>query len=94
MPSTAIRELSFDPVRSELIVTFATGRVYVYAKVPEFTFHRFMRSGSKGRFFNTEIRDKYRFRELTAASDDTSENYSFRDLARGRASGPTSDPSR
>ncbi len=88
MPSAAIRDLSFDPERSELTVTFATGRVYVYAKVPEFTFHRFARAGSKGRFFNAEIRDKYRCRELTATSDDASDGCSFRDLARRLPSDP------
>jgi hypothetical protein len=90
MPSSAIRELSFDPARSELTVTFATGRVYVYAKVPEFTYHRFVRAGSKGRFFNTEIRDKYRFRELSGPAqepDDRSVS-TFRDALRIRNSSP------
>jgi hypothetical protein len=70
MPSTAIRAFNYDRERSALTITFETGRVYVYTKVPEFTFHRFARATSKGRFFNTEIRDKYRFRELTAAPED------------------------
>jgi hypothetical protein len=70
MPSSAIHAINFDPARSELTITFATGRIYVYAKVPEFTFHRFARSESKGRFFNAEIRDKYRFRELTESPED------------------------
>jgi hypothetical protein len=82
MPSLVIREFNYDRERSELTVTFATGRVYVYLKVPEFTFHRFARAESKGRFFNTEIRDKFRFRELTGSpSQDAEEGFvsSFRE---------------
>jgi hypothetical protein len=90
MPSVAIRALSFDAQRSELTVTFATGRVYVYAKVPEFTYHRFARAGSKGRFFNAEIRDRFRFRELTTAPDDDGDVRSFRDLAHSLSPDPES----
>lgn len=95
MPSLAIRELSYDLERSELTVKFATGRVYVYAKIPEFLFHRFSRAESKGRFFNAEIRDKYRFRELTAPPDDADGDFvsSFREAllrSRDRPSGTDS----
>jgi hypothetical protein len=83
MPSSVIRAIAFDAERSELTVTFGTGRIYVYAKVPEFTYRRFVRAGSKGRFFNAEIRDKYRGRELTAGPNDNEKVVrSFRDLAR------------
>jgi hypothetical protein len=93
MPSLAIREFSYDRERAELTVTFETGRVYVYAKVPEFTFQRFARAASKGRFFNTEIRDKYRFRKLAAAAEDQDADHgyvsSFREALR-RTRNPSS----
>jgi hypothetical protein len=64
MPSTAIRNLFYDPAKSELWVTFVTGRRYVYADVPAEVFDAFKTAESRGAFFNHEIRDRYGFREI------------------------------
>ena len=64
MPSTAIRGFSYLPQRRELRVEFVTRRVYVYFDVPAKTVEEFRAAESKGRHFNTHIRDHYRFREL------------------------------
>jgi hypothetical protein len=61
--SSVIEEIDWK--NRELTVTFTTGRVYVYAAVPQFVYFQFLRAPSKGEFFNREIRDHYRFRELT-----------------------------
>jgi hypothetical protein len=64
MPSSAVQDFDYDPERRELTVTFVTGRVYCYGKVPEEIYDAFVASGSKGRFFNKYIRGSYPYREL------------------------------
>jgi len=64
MPSSAIRSLFYDPAKSELWVTFVTGRRYVYADVPVDVFAAFNEAESRGAFFNHEIRDRYPHREV------------------------------
>ncbi len=65
MPSTAIRNLFYVPVKRELWVTFVSGRSYVYADVPSGIFDVFKTASSRGAFFNREIRVRYVFREVT-----------------------------
>jgi hypothetical protein len=65
MPSTVIRNFSYNVATRQLVVTFVTGRVYSYAEVPPEVHNAFRASGSKGRFFNLEIRDRYDCREIT-----------------------------
>jgi hypothetical protein len=65
MPSTVIRDFSYNVATRQLVVTFVTGRVYAYAEVPPDVHNAFRASGSKGRFFNLEIRDNYDCREIT-----------------------------
>jgi hypothetical protein len=67
MPSTVIRDFSYNVATRQLVVTFVTGRVYAYADVPPDVHNAFRASGSKGRFFNQEIRDNYDCREVTPA---------------------------
>jgi hypothetical protein len=64
MPSTVIRRFDYHPADRALDVTFVSGRAYRYAGVPEPVAREFSRSLSKGRFFNTRIRDAFRFTEL------------------------------
>ena len=47
-----------------MTVTFTTGRVYVYDDVPDAVAASMRAALSKGAFFNSEIRDTYRYREL------------------------------
>ena len=67
MPSTAIRDIEYDDSDNYLTVTFVTGRVYVYFDVPVDVAAEFQSARSRGTFFNTRIRDRYRFREITQA---------------------------
>jgi hypothetical protein len=64
MPSTAIRNFAYDPVARELWVTFVSGRRYIYFGVPPEKFSAFSNAGSRGGFFNREIRDQYSYREV------------------------------
>ena len=67
MPSNAVAEIRYDTARERLAVTFVTGRVYEYIDVPVEVAASFRSAFSKGTFFNTYIRDRYDFREITRA---------------------------
>ncbi|RTL51134.1 MAG: KTSC domain-containing protein [Bradyrhizobiaceae bacterium] len=65
MPSTAIRNIIYDTATCELWVTFVTGRRYVYQNVTPDVASAFQQAQSRGAFFNSEIRDRYSYREVT-----------------------------
>ena len=67
MPSTAVANIEYDQRRERLTVTFVTGRIYEYVDVPLEVAASFQSSFSKGTFFNSYVRDRYDFRELTSA---------------------------
>jgi hypothetical protein len=64
MPSTAIRTFIYDAPDQRLLVIFVTGRKYIYENVPAQVHAAFRAAPSKGRFFNTQIRDRYPFHEV------------------------------
>jgi KTSC domain len=61
MPSSVIRAFSYDAYRRELLIVFQSGRRYIYQGVPEETFRAMKAAFAKGRFFNTEIRERFGF---------------------------------
>ncbi len=65
MPSTVIRRFDYDPRTCSLDVEFVSGRVYRYREVPAQVAEAFRDAFSKGRFFNTRIRDEFDFEELS-----------------------------
>lgn len=62
--SSAIVDVSYEPRRKRLLVTFVTGRSYAYEGVPKSVYEAFRKAPSKGSFFNKAIRDAYRFDEI------------------------------
>lgn len=65
MPSTSIARTEYDAAHRVLSVWFvASGKRYDYEDVPEDVVSRFRRAFSKGRFFNENIRDRYRYRHV------------------------------
>jgi hypothetical protein len=64
--SSAIVNLDYRDDSRELLVTFVTGKTYVYYGVPAEVFAEFVRAASKGRFFNQAVRNRYFFRQLVA----------------------------
>lgn len=63
MPSTAIRRIAYLNADRELDVTFLeSGHTYTYIGVEPEVHEEFQRAPSKGRFFNTRIKDRYPFR--------------------------------
>jgi hypothetical protein len=67
MLSNAVADIRYDQARERLTVTFVTGQIYEYVDVPVEVAASFQSAFSKGTFFNTYIRDRYDFRELTPA---------------------------
>jgi hypothetical protein len=63
MPSTVIRRYAYCPDTSELWVEFVTGRRYVYEQVPAEVADALGSAFAKGVYFNSRIRDRFRFRE-------------------------------
>ena len=66
MPS--ITDIEYDKATARLTISFATGPIYEYVDVPSEVAASFRSAFSKGTFFEGYIRDRYDFRELTAAS--------------------------
>jgi hypothetical protein len=59
--STNLKKVGYDRKTKELEITFQNGRVYVYDDVPEEVFKELLDADSKGRYFNSEIRDDYQY---------------------------------
>jgi hypothetical protein len=57
--SSVIREIDYNEARRELTVSLASGKIYIYRRVPPEAFAEFAASRSKGAHFNAHIRDKY-----------------------------------
>ena len=64
MPSSVIDHFSYDFSTKTLVITFVTGMVYRYLSVPEKIYNALKASGSKGRYFNFYIKDKFKFKKL------------------------------
>jgi len=67
MPSSVIRKALYDPDEAVLDILFTTGRRYLYHRVPPEEAERFAAAFSKGRYFNTRIRDRYDYTEVATA---------------------------
>ena len=68
MPSHVIRSFDYDAGERRLHVKFVSGRRYDYFGVPPETYEGMRRSFSKGEFFNTRIRNRFRFRRRESDS--------------------------
>ena len=55
-----MRSVGYESNGKVLEVEFQSGVVYQYSEVPESLYEELMRAGSKGRYFNDEIRDEFR----------------------------------
>jgi lysyl-tRNA synthetase class 2 len=62
--SSAISAIDYDDEKAKLLVRFVSGEEYVYVGVPGEVHRSFLDAESKGRFFQTEIRDRYPYNRL------------------------------
>jgi len=59
--SSLITSAGYDPRTHTLALEFRQGSLYHYLKVPEKVFEELMSAPSKGRYFHTRIKNRYRF---------------------------------
>jgi len=71
MPSSVIGHIAYQESRSELTITFVSGKTYAYGLVPKHIYDDFRNARTKGNFFNAHIRDRYPARRIK--SDPTHE---------------------
>jgi hypothetical protein len=64
--SAAISEIDYDAERTKLLIRFVSGERYVYVGVPGEVCRAFVEADSKGRFFQSQIRNRYPFNRLGA----------------------------
>ncbi|SFP02596.1 KTSC domain-containing protein [Amycolatopsis arida] len=59
--SSSLRAVGYDPDERVLEVEFHNDRVYRYFGVARAIHRRLLAAGSKGRFFNRFVRDRYEY---------------------------------
>lgn len=60
--SSNIKKIGYE--NNELIVEYLSGAQYRYEEVPETVFNELLEAESKGRFMNSNIKGKYKFRKI------------------------------
>ncbi len=64
MPSSVIRDWSYDESQRALDIRFVSGRRYRYHDVPQRLAMGMREARSKGIYFNEHIRDRFAFTRL------------------------------
>ena len=62
--SSLIESVDYDDEEMTLTIEFVRGGEYSYARVSSEVYLAFVDSPSKGKFFSSEIKDKYPFRKI------------------------------
>jgi hypothetical protein len=63
--SGALSSVAYDPATSCLVISFRRGGTYGYSDVPAEVYQRLVQTGTEpGKYFNSDIRDKYKTRKL------------------------------
>ena len=65
MPSTVIRSFDYNAANAVLTITFVSGSVYAYHKVPQDLADAFRAYREKGVFYNEQIKGKFRFERIS-----------------------------
>jgi lysyl-tRNA synthetase class 2 len=64
--SSAISSVSYDRARRSLRVQFRRGKIYEFGSVEPWRYRQLINSSSVGRYFVSEIRNRYPYRQLEA----------------------------
>jgi hypothetical protein len=76
--SRCVKAAGFD--QGDLTVQFQDGRIYTYEGVSPLVWFNFLRSTSKGYFFNMNIRNNYSVYEGTSMNASTSNSKIMNDM--------------
>jgi len=68
MPSSVIRHFKYDQQASTLYLTFVSGITYKYKSVPPEIYQMLKAAGSKGRYFNQSIKNRFSYKKLRRSS--------------------------
>lgn len=83
--SSNLESVGYDPTTQVLEVEFrANGRVYQYYDVPAEVYDELMEADSHGRYFDTNIRDSYHYREVQDRRSDKGARIASRPEFRAR----------
>lgn len=61
--SSLISQVKYDAATQELTIEMTSGGDYVYTAVPQDIYKAFMSAPSKGQFYNTNIKGKFKSKE-------------------------------
>ena len=67
--STTLAWVGYAPDQGVLELGFHTGSVYAYFEVPLHTYQELLRADSKGRYFNLNIRNRFRVQPVRVHLD-------------------------
>ena len=62
--SSSIASIGYAETSATLEVEFVRGALYRYFDVPRATFREFLAANSKGVFFNSSVRNRFRYERL------------------------------
>ena len=62
--SSNIRSVGYDESSETLEIEFTSGSIYQYFDVPESEYKRLINAASKGRYFNQNIKESYRYVQI------------------------------
>jgi hypothetical protein len=62
--STLLASVTYDSGASHLQLGFCDGAIYLYFAVPEAIHQGLLTADSKGSYFNSQIRNRFRFERL------------------------------
>ena len=62
--SSNLRSVGYDRDSSVLEIQFQTGSVYQYVGLPESVYRALLAAGSKGSFFNANIKGTFPYRQV------------------------------
>lgn len=65
--SSVISKAEYCNQSDQMLITFKNGRIYMYDDVPRNVFDEMISAESVGRYFNSHVRNLYKFNEMKAA---------------------------
>jgi len=63
--SANISAVGYDAKKNKLVVEFTSGTIYEYQDVPVRMYHRLLLAPSKGKFFNQNIKQAFKYAKQT-----------------------------
>jgi hypothetical protein len=66
--SSSLTQVAYERRKAILRVGFRDGSAYQYVNVPQRTYHELLRAGSKGAYFNHNIRSHFPYALLRASA--------------------------